>query len=102
MPIENAFADPANAEIQETTQAVCCFNVCPPIQELNDDQFQAVVLWFLNKQFPDLFILEGSPADVAAANDAAWCAVNMDTLCSFPPDKMKALILYGINQALTA
>lgn len=78
--------------IQDTLQGACCYNLCLPITEPEDNQFLAAVLWALVES-------SGTPISEItneAANQAARdvkCELNMATLCSFPNDKIKALIL---------
>lgn len=89
-----------NQEIQDDLQEACCYNLCPVASsELNDDQFYAVVFYFLQLTFGGDFSTVG-PDEVKAVAESAWCEVNMDILCSIPPDKLKAMILYIIETQL--
>lgn len=78
--------------IQDTLQGVCCYELCQPTVEPQDNQFLAAVLWGLVEA-------SGTPIsemENSAVNQASFdvkCELEMATLCSFPPDKMKALIL---------
>lgn len=99
MAIENAFAGKSE-EIQQDLQGACCDKLCPPIEELEDNQFLAVVYWALNQIGPSIDPSDAPQADVVAAAFNAWCEVNMATFCDIPPDRLKALILYQLNQIL--
>jgi hypothetical protein len=78
--------------IQDTLQGVCCYDLCQPTREPEDNQFLAAVLWALveNSGTP---IASMTNEDVNGAADTVTCELNMATLCSFPNDKIKALIL---------
>jgi len=78
--------------IQDTLQGVCCYNLCEPVTEPEDNQFLAAVLWAL-VETSGVPIEDMTNEDVNAASKQVSCELNMATLCSFPPDKMKALIL---------
>lgn len=84
--------------IQDALQPACCYNQCPPLSEVEDNQFLAILFWYL-QETTGIDITTVDPADIKSANDAAWCEVNMDTFCSIPPDKLKAMILYLVTQA---
>lgn len=78
--------------IQDTLQGACCYELCEPITEPEDNQFLAAVLWALveNSGTP---ISEISNEDANQAARDVSCELNMASLCSFPNDRMKALIL---------
>jgi hypothetical protein len=85
--------------IQDTLQEVCCYELCEPVTEPEDNQFLAAVLWGLVQSSSI------NPSDITndQANQAARdvsCELNMATLCSFPNDKMKAIILAYIANYL--
>lgn len=84
--------DGQSQAIQDTLQGVCCYDLCQPTREPEDNQFLAAVLWALveNSGTP---IADMTNEDVNVAADMVACELNMATLCSFPNDKIKALIL---------
>jgi len=84
--------------IQDNLQNACCFNPCPPLTELEDNQFLAVVLWGLSLVSGISEWDEVNPEDVASNANDSWCTINMATLCSIPPDRLKALILYQLDR----
>lgn len=85
-------------EIQDALQGACCYNQCPPLSEIEDNQFLAILFWYL-QEATSITISDVDPADIKDANNAAWCEVNMATFCSIPPDKLKAMIIYLLTQA---
>lgn len=84
-------------EIQDNLQAACCFNPCPPIRELEDNQFLAIVLWALANVSGITDWDEVNPEEVKSNAEDSWCTINMATLCSIPPDRLKALILFQLQ-----
>lgn len=94
----NQFPEAANA-VAPALDVLCCFDQCPPLWELEDNQFLALVYYVLSLNF-------GVPPASATAGEIqdnaknAWCTFNQLQLCSIPPDKLKAMILWQLNQAL--
>lgn len=82
--------------IQDTLQGACCYNLCLPITEPEDNQFLAAVLWGLVESSGVAIEDITNDAANSAARDVK-CELNMATLCSFPNDKIKALILAYIQ-----
>lgn len=78
--------------IQDTLQDACCYNLCPPTREPEDNQFLAAVLWALVES-SGISIEDITNAAANGASEDVSCELNMASLCSFPPDKIKALIL---------
>lgn len=84
--------------IQDNLQAACCFDQCPPLAELQDNQFLAVMLWYL-QHVTGTNLATISASAIKDASQTAWCELNMKTFCSIPPDKLKAMILYLVTNA---
>lgn len=85
--------------VQDYLQGACCYDLCPPTTEVEDNQFLALVLYGLSQAL-SIDPTTADPVEVNQASQDAWCELNMATLCSIPPDKIKALILWAINEAL--
>ena len=101
--MENNF--PAVADlVAPQLDPVCCFNQCPPLWELEDNQFLALVYFALGVQvgYPAGPVDPQPAADIQEAAKNAWCSLNQLQLCSVPPDKLKAMILWQINALLTS
>jgi len=84
---------PGNSQaIQDALQGACCYDLCEPLVEPEDNQFLAAVLWSMivntGVQLSDI-----TNAQVQDASRDVWCELNMATLCSVPNAKLKALIL---------
>lgn len=85
--------------IQDNLQEPCCRQLCVPTTEMEDNQFLAIVLYAL-MQSTGLDPANATDDEINAAARDAWCAVNMATFCSIPPDRLKAIILWLANEAL--
>lgn len=85
--------------IQDNLQTPCCRALCPPISEVEDNQFLAIVLYAL-QQATGLDPADATDEEITTASKDAHCEINMATLCSIPPDRIKATILWLANEAL--
>ena len=89
-------AIPTSEATQEALQPTCCFNLCPPMWELEDNQFLAMVYTYLVSTGLEP-ISNATPAEIQDAAKEAWCELNQVALCSIPPDKLKAFIVWQIR-----
>ena len=85
-----------NDDVKAVSQQACCAELCPPLTEMEDNQFLALVMYYLHRT-TGINVADIPAGGAQDAAQQAWCASNMETLCSFPPDKAKALIIYMIR-----
>ncbi len=89
-------AIPSSEVTAETLQDACCYKLCPPIKELEDNIFLAAVYAYLVSTGLEP-IPNATMDEIRSANDEAWCELWQTTLCSIPPDVLKALIIWQIR-----